>query len=86
MARYKLEFATSIRKDLKKIDKKEVRKILTSIEKLAEEPRPTGSKKLTNEELFRVRIGNYRVIYEIHDNRLVVLVVKIGHRKDIYRK
>lgn len=79
MARYKLEFATSIRKDLKKINKKEVRKILTSIEKLAEEPRPTGSKKLSNEALYRIRIGNYRVIYEINDNRLVALVVKIGH-------
>jgi len=86
MARYKLEFATSIRKDLKKVDKKEVRRILTSIEKLAEEPRPSGSKKLTNEELYRIRIGNYRVIYEVHDGRLVVLIVKVGNRKDIYRK
>ena len=86
MARYKLEFATSIRKDLKKIAKKEVQRILTSIEKLAEEPRPSGSKKLTNEELYRIRIGNYRVIYEVHDDRLIVLIVKAGHRKDIYRK
>jgi mRNA interferase RelE/StbE len=86
MAPYRLEFARSIRRDLKKIEKKEVRGILSAIENLAGNPRPVGAKKLTNQELFRIRIGNYRVIYEIHDDRLVVLVVKVGHRKDVYRK
>ena len=86
MARFSLEFASSIRKDLRKIDKNEVKRILAAIEKLADEPRPTGSKKLTNEELYRIRIGTYRVVYEVHDGRLIVLVVKIGHRKDVYRK
>jgi mRNA interferase RelE/StbE len=86
MAPYRLEFARSIRRDLKKIEKKEVRGILSAIESLAGNPRPARAKKLTNQELFRIRIGNYRVIYEIHDDRLVVLVLKVGHRKDVYRK
>jgi len=86
MEPYKLEFAPSVRKDLKKIHKKEVLRILAAVEDLAKGPRPNSSKKLTNEELSRIRIGNYRVLYEIHDNRLIVHVVKIGHRKDIYKK
>lgn len=86
MAQYKLEFARSIRRDLKKIESNEVQRILSAIESLTVNPRPAGAKKLTNQELYRIRIGNYRVIYEIHDNRLVVLVVKVGHRKDVYRK
>lgn len=85
MARFELEFAASIRKDLKKIHKKEVTKILSEIQKLAEDPRPIASKKLINEELYRIRIGNYRVIYEIIDERLIVHVVKVGHRKDVYK-
>ena len=86
MEPFKLEFASSVRKDLKKIHKKEVLRILAAIEDLTKDPRPNGSKKLTNEELFRIRIGNYRVLYEIHDYQLIVHVVKIGHRKDIYRR
>ncbi|WP_269527169.1 type II toxin-antitoxin system RelE family toxin [Coraliomargarita parva] len=86
MAPYKLEFAPSVRKDLKKIHKKEVLRILAAVEDLAKDPRPIGSKKLTNEELYRIRVGNYRVLYEIHDKRLIVHVVKVGHRRDIYRK
>jgi mRNA interferase RelE/StbE len=85
MARFELEFAASIRKDLIKIHKKEVTKILSEIQKLAEDPRPIASKKLINEELYRIRIGNYRVIYEIIDERLIVHVVKVGHRKDVYK-
>jgi len=85
MAQFRLEFASSVRKDLKKLDRKEIPRILEAIQKLAGDPRPPSSKKLTHEDLYRVRIGNYRVVYEIHDGRLVILVVKVGHRKDIYK-
>lgn len=85
MALFELEFANSVRKDLRKIDRNEVSRILEEIEKLADDPRPNGCKKLANAELYRIRIGNYRVIYEIHDARLVVHVVKVGHRKDVYK-
>ena len=86
MALFDLEFATSIRRDLRRIDRSEVPGILEEIQKLAEDPRPSGCKKLTSEELYRIRIGNYRVIYEVYETRLVVHVVKVGHRKDVYRK
>ncbi len=71
---------------VRRIAKKEVPKILKTIQGLADNPRPISSKMLTNEELYRIRIGNYRILYEIYDDRLVVLVVKAGHRKDVYKQ
>ena len=62
-----------------------LKKIIARIEKLADDPRPLGSEKLTGEELYRVRQGNYRILYSIQDNELTVWVIKIGNRKDIYR-
>ena len=54
--------------------------------RLADDPRPHSVKKLTGREAWRIRVGDYRILYEIHDDRLVVLVVEIGHRRQIYRK
>ena len=82
---YKVEFAKSVRKDFKKIPQLEVGKILNAIFELAKDPRPPSSKKLKGEKLYRIRIGNYRVIYEIQDERLLVSVIKLGHRKDVYK-
>jgi mRNA interferase RelE/StbE len=56
-----------------------------AIESLAQNPRPQGCRKLTGQELWRIRVGSYRIVYQIEDDRLLVLVIKIGHRKDIYR-
>ncbi len=86
MGRYSIELVRSIRKDLRRIARKEVSKILKAIQSLADNPRPASSKKLTNEELYRIRIGNYRLLYEINDERLIVLVVKVGHRKNVYKQ
>ena len=86
MGRYSIELVRSIRKDLRRIARKEVPKILKAIQSLADNPRPASSKKLTNEELYRIRIGNYRLLNEINDERLIVLVVKVGHRKDVYKQ
>jgi len=85
MARYSVEFSKRVAKDLRGIPKKEVELILAKIRDLSEEPFPPASKKLKGDQLFRIRIGNYRVIYEIRDQLLVVFVVKVGHRKDVYR-
>jgi len=85
MARYRLLFKKSIARDLRAIPKKDVRRILKRIETLAVNPRPNGCEKLTDQERYRVRQGSYRIIYEVQDDALVVVVVKVGHRKNVYR-
>jgi len=86
MASYKIKFATSVRKDFRKIPKKDATRILKRIEGLGDNPRPPLSKKLTGDDAMRIRIGNYRVIYEIRDDILLVLVLRVGNRKNIYQK
>lgn len=87
MANYKIEITASAEKSLKKIPKKDLEKVVEAIQVLAISPFPSGCRKLKGEEdVYRVRQGNYRIIYEIIDNKLIVLVLKIGHRKDIYKK
>ena len=85
MAAYKIFFKKSVEKDLNVIPKKDLKKILERIEALAEDPRPPGCEKLTGQQRYRLRQGRYRVLYSIQDDELTVWVVKVGHRKDIYR-
>ena len=85
MASYELRFKRSVRKDLRAIPNADVRRILAFIEALREQPRPEGCEKLTGAARYRVRIGVYRVIYEIIDQQLLVIVVKVGHRRHVYR-
>jgi len=67
-----------------KLDKKVVPLIKTAIASLADDPRPYGYKKLKGEDAYRIRVGDYRVIYEIDDGKIIVTVVSVGHRKAIY--
>jgi mRNA interferase RelE/StbE len=85
MARYRLLFKRSVAKDLRVIPKKDVQRILKRIKVLADAPRPDGCEKLTEQERYRVRQGSYRVVYEIKDEILVVTVVKVAHRSEVYR-
>ncbi|MGD0820976.1 MAG: type II toxin-antitoxin system RelE/ParE family toxin [Desulfomonilia bacterium] len=85
MAAYNIFFKRSVEKDFKTIPKKDLNRILDRIKKLAEDPRPSGSEKLTGQERYRVRQGLYRIVYSIQDNELTIWVVKVGHRKDVYR-
>ena len=85
MAAYKILFKKSVEKDFKGIPKNDLAKILKRIETLAEDPRPPGCEKLTGQEKYRLRQGRYRIMYSIQDDELTVWVVKVGHRKDIYR-
>lgn len=80
MASFKIGFAKRVRRDFKKIAKADADRILAAIADLANDPRPAGAKKLKGEELHRIRIGVYRVIYQIFDDHLVVTVVKVAHR------
>ena len=82
---YKVIFTKSVKKDFRKIPKLEVSKILNEIAYLAKNPRSSKTKKLKGEKLYRLRVGNYRVIYDIQDNLMLIFVVKLGHRGDIYR-
>ena len=85
MAEYKVHFKESVEKDFRVIPKKDVKKILRRIELLAAEPRPLGCEKLTDQERYRIRQGRYRIVYSIQDRELTIWIVKVGHRKDIYR-
>ena len=85
MGRYRLVFRKSVARDLGRIPNHDLKRILVTLESLSEDPRPVGIEKLSGNERYRVRQGNYRIIYEINDNEVVVVVVKVGHRKDIYR-
>ena len=86
MAGYRIYFRKSTAKELEKLPKSELSRIVKNIELLAEDPKPQGCEKLSGETLYRVRQGDYRIVYSIQDNELTIWVVKIGHRKDVYRK
>ena len=85
MAVYKILFKKSVWKDFESIPKKDLKKILKRIELLGEDPTPPGCQKLSGQERYRLRQGRYRIVYSIQDIELSVWVVKVGHRKDIYR-
>ena len=85
MAAYKVHFKASVERDFATIPKKDLKKILKRIKGLAVNPRPWGCEKLTGQERYRLRQGRYRIVYSIQDDELTVWVVKVGHRKDIYR-
>ena len=85
MEKFELVFKQSVAKDLRQIPKKDVTRILNRIKKLSIEPRPTGVEKLSGQDRYRVRQGVYRILYEILNNELVVVVIKIGHRRDVYK-
>ena len=83
---YQIELSPRAWRDFKKLPAQIRKRIESHIDALAPDPRPHGVVKLSGEEnLWRIRIGAYRVIYEIHDDRLIVLVVKIAARKEVYR-
>jgi mRNA interferase RelE/StbE len=85
MASYELVFKKSVAKDLRAFPNQDVKRIMQRIRTLADDPRPAGCEKLSGQERYRVRQGVYRIVYEIEDDKLTVLVVKVGHRRDVYR-
>lgn len=82
---YTIEILRSAQKQLAMIHRQDQTTLVSTIRDLANDPRPAGGKKLSGRPAWRLRIGIYRIIYEIHDERLLVLVISIGHRKDVYR-
>ena len=87
MASYRVLIKPSAAKEIEAVDaKRDRQRIVSKVLALAEEPRPTGCEKLAGEnDQYRVRVGRYRIVYSIADDELVVLVVRVAHRKDVYR-
>jgi len=85
MEKYSLAFKKSVAKDLRNIPNKDVKHILKCIELLCKNPRADGCIKLSGQERYRVRQGVYRIVYEIQDMKLIILVVKIAHRSAVYK-
>jgi mRNA interferase RelE/StbE len=84
---YRVEIAPAARRRIKKLNKTAQERIISTIDALGEDPRSAGMKKLSGaNDLYRVREGDYRIIYQVRDAILLVLVVKVGHRKDVYRQ
>jgi len=86
MARYELRVKPSVAKDLRGIPKADVKRILSRMQALRDDPRAPGCEKLSGAERYRVRQGLYRIVYEIHDQAVLVEVVRVGHRSDVYRE
>jgi mRNA interferase RelE/StbE len=83
---YMVEVTSRARKNLREVPAGIQRKLIRRMEGLAENPRPAGAKKLQGlEDTYRIRVGDYRVVYEIKDDELVVLVIRVRHRRDVYR-
>ena len=86
MARYSIEISRTAERQLNKLNRDDQRRVVRAILALADDPRPQGSRKLTGyDDVFRIRVGRYRVLYSISGKKLVVIILKIGHRKDVYQ-
>lgn len=87
MAGYTVDFTTGAAREIRKLDAGARRRILASIAELAADPRAKGCKKLAGEQsAWRIRIGDYRVLYEIQDDILTVTVVRVAHRREVYKR
>jgi len=82
---YTIDILRSASKHLSRIDRKDRDRIITAVRDLSENPRPTGCIKLSGRPAWRIRVGDYRVIYEIHEKQLIIIVISIGHRWEVYR-
>ena len=86
MANYKILIKSSAAKELARLPKKDIQRITSKIKSLSADPRPYGCEKLSAKERYRIRQGNYRIVYMIEDDKLIVYVIKIAHRSVVYKK
>jgi mRNA interferase RelE/StbE len=83
---YRIEIKHSARKEMQTLPRRDQHRIIAAIEALAEKPRPAGVRKIIGaDDLYRLRVGDYRVVYQVCDCKLIVLIIRIAYRKDIYR-
>lgn len=87
MAKYRIEVSATAQKQIRKLNKADQIRVLRAIQNLAKEPRPPGTRKLRGyEDVYRIRVGTYRILYSIESGRLLIIVLKVGHRRDVYRE
>ena len=86
MANFEIRFKESVARDLRPLPNRDIERILKRIHKLQKEPRPTDCEKLSTQERYRVRQGNYRIIYEVDNENQIVIVYKVGHRREVYKQ
>ena len=87
MATYRIEWKPSALRELKRIDRQTIPRIVQAVERLAEAPFPTGVRKLRGaEHTYRLRVGEHRVVYEVTQAELSVVIVRVRHRRDVYRR
>lgn len=86
MASYSIELTRSAAKEIERLPLKDRRRIVDRIAALAEDPRPAGAERLSGDDKYRIRQGDYRILYEIIDHELIVTVVRVGHRREVYRR
>ncbi|MBI5095143.1 MAG: type II toxin-antitoxin system RelE/ParE family toxin [Candidatus Hydrogenedentes bacterium] len=86
MASFEIRFKESVAKDLRSIPNTDVKRFLKRVQALSKDPCPMGSEKLSAQQQYRVRQGVYRIVSEVRDGELLVIVVKIGHRREVYRR
>ena len=86
MATYRIEISRTAEHQLRKLSREDQIRLLKAVEALSDDPRPRGSRKLTGyDDIFRIRVGRFRVLYSVGDRTLIVIVLKVGQRKDVYR-
>ena len=86
MARYKIEIGRSAERQLKKLSRDDQHRVAQAMLSLTEDPYPKGSRKLTGyDDVFRIRVGHYRVLYSVSGKTLIIIILKVGQRKDVYR-
>lgn len=83
---YRIQYSAKVLKELNELESRDYLRVRERIISLEEQPRPVGSLKLTNEDGYRTRAGDYRILYEIDDDQKIIKLLKIGHRKEIYKK
>lgn len=90
MPSYRIEFTAPASKELSKLAKsiqpKQLGRIKVAIDALAEDPHPMGAEKIETRDYLRIRVGDYRIVYQVEEEVLTVIIIRIGHRREIYRK
>ncbi len=87
MAKYRVEVSATAEKQLRKLEKADQIRVLRAAQNLAQEPRPAGTRKLRGyEDVYRIRVGTHRILYSIEAGRLLIIILKIGHRRDVYQE